>query len=83
MTAASDKLKACPFCGSESVALVGSFVRCGNCGASGPFGCTAEDAIEFLLAGATAIQVCAELMSRLRPSLLADKGYKFLQVRTA
>jgi Lar family restriction alleviation protein len=45
MTITSDRLKSCPFCGSEGVVLVGSFVRCGNCGATGPFGRTAEDAI--------------------------------------
>ncbi|MGE5072941.1 MAG: Lar family restriction alleviation protein [Anaerolineae bacterium] len=39
-------LKPCPFCGSEAVILIGSSVRCGNCGASGPFGCTAEHALE-------------------------------------
>ena len=39
-------LKACPFCGSDAVALVGSFVRCGNCGATGPFGATAAEAVE-------------------------------------
>ncbi len=39
-------LKACPFCGSNAVAVVGSFVRCGNCGATGPFGATVEAAVE-------------------------------------
>ncbi len=39
-------LKACPFCGSNAVAVVGSFVRCGNCGAAGPFGATVEAAAE-------------------------------------
>lgn len=38
-------IKPCPFCGSEAVTLVGSSVRCGNCGASGPFGGTVEDAL--------------------------------------
>lgn len=39
-------LKACPFCGSTAVAVVGSYVRCGTCGATGPFGATAEDVAE-------------------------------------
>ncbi len=39
-------LKACPFCGSEGVAVVGSFVRCGNCGATGPFAISTEEAVQ-------------------------------------
>ena len=39
-------LKPCPFCGSLSVAIVGSFVRCGGCGAVGPYGYTNEEAAE-------------------------------------
>ncbi len=40
------ELKACPFCGSPEVALVGSFVRCGSCGAAGPYGATHSEAVE-------------------------------------
>ncbi len=32
------ELKPCPFCGSLGVAIVGSFVRCGTCGGTGPYG---------------------------------------------
>ncbi len=40
------ELKPCPFCGSLGVVVVGSFVRCGNCGAVGPYGLTQADAAE-------------------------------------
>ena len=40
------ELKPCPFCGSVRVAIVGSFVRCGRCGAVGPFGCSEAEAAE-------------------------------------
>jgi len=40
------ELKPCPFCGSSGAAVVGSFVRCGNCGAVGPYGYTDLEAIE-------------------------------------
>ena len=40
------ELKPCPFCGSSGVALVGSFVRCGRCGAVGPYGFTEIEAVE-------------------------------------
>ncbi len=43
MNAVAD-LRPCPFCGSLAVALVGSFVRCGNCGAVGPYGLTPQEA---------------------------------------
>ncbi len=36
----------CPFCGSTGVAVVGSFVRCGTCGAAGPFGNSEAEAVE-------------------------------------
>ncbi len=36
----------CPFCGSPGVAVVGSFVRCGSCGAAGPFGNSEAEAVE-------------------------------------
>ncbi len=36
----------CPFCGSSGVAVVGSFVRCGTCGAAGPFGNSEAEAVE-------------------------------------
>lgn len=39
-------IKPCPFCGSLGVAVVGSFVRCGKCGASGPFGNTEAEAVQ-------------------------------------
>ena len=38
------ELKACPFCGSLGVAVVGFGARCGTCGAVGPFGPTEEEA---------------------------------------
>jgi Lar family restriction alleviation protein len=38
------ELKACPFCGSASVLQVGSYVRCGRCGAAGPYGETDVEA---------------------------------------
>ncbi len=41
-----DEIKPCPFCGSLGVALVGSFVRCGSCGAAGPYGYTDAEAVE-------------------------------------
>lgn len=40
------ELKPCPFCGSPGVAVVGSFVRCGSCGAVGPYGYTDLEAID-------------------------------------
>lgn len=39
-------IRPCPFCGSFGVALVGSFVRCGSCGAAGPYGLTDAEAIQ-------------------------------------
>ncbi len=42
----SPELKSCPFCGSQEVALVGSFVRCGSCGAAGPYGASHEEAVQ-------------------------------------
>ena len=40
------ELKPCPFCGSVGIAVVGSFVRCGCCGAVGPYGYTEVEAVE-------------------------------------
>ena len=42
---ALSELKPCPFCGSTSVALVGSEVRCGACCAVGPFGVNPEQSV--------------------------------------
>ncbi len=42
---AIDELEPCPFCGSSGV-LVGSFVRCGKCGAVGPYGSTQAEAAD-------------------------------------
>ncbi len=39
------ELQPCPFCGSSGV-LVGSFVRCGKCGAVGPYGATQAEAAD-------------------------------------
>ncbi len=39
------ELEPCPFCGSSGV-LVGSFVRCGKCGAVGPYGSTQAEAAD-------------------------------------
>lgn len=38
-------IKPCPFCGSAVAAVIGSFVRCGSCGAVGPYGYTDQEAI--------------------------------------
>ncbi len=38
-------VKACPFCGSQAGVLVDMRVRCGSCGASGPFGVSTTEAI--------------------------------------
>ncbi len=46
----------CPFCGSPGVAVVGSFVRCGTCGAAGPFGNSEAEAVERWNARAGLIQ---------------------------
>lgn len=40
------EIKPCPFCGSLGVAVVGPFVRCGSCGAVGPYGHTNGDAVQ-------------------------------------
>lgn len=39
------KLNPCPFCGSASVALSFFAVRCGTCGASGPFASSDDQAV--------------------------------------
>ncbi len=39
------QLKPCPFCGSLGVAVIGSFVRCGSCGAVGPYGYNEREAV--------------------------------------
>ena len=39
------EIKPCPFCGSSVAAVIGSFVRCGSCGAVGPYGYTEQEAI--------------------------------------
>ena len=38
-------MKPCPFCGSLGVTVVGSSVRCGSCGAAGPYGVSDAEAV--------------------------------------
>ena len=39
----SEKLRPCPFCGSEDVENTGNYVKCRNCLADGPFNYTNVD----------------------------------------
>lgn len=43
-----DKLKPCPFCGSEnlSVGSFGNYIKCKNCGTVGPDGSTLNEAFD-------------------------------------
>ena len=42
----ASEIKSCPFCGSPGAAVAGSYVRCGSCGAAGPYSCSEAEAVE-------------------------------------